>query len=246
MDKLIYVAMSGAAQALQQQASVANNLANATTTGFRADKLTFQALPLTGDGSPTRVFTMDASAGSDFQPGTVQQTGRDLDVAIQGQGWLAVETANGGEGYTRNGNIQVSANGVLQTQGGLNILGTGGPITVPPDSRITVGADGTISALPNTNQRNAVQVIGQLKLVNPPENQLSKGNDGLFHLTGNATADVDPNVKVSGGALEGSNVNVVDAMVSMIQLGREFDMQMKLLQSADSNASKASELLSNF
>jgi flagellar basal-body rod protein FlgF len=246
MDKLIYVAMSGASQALQQQASVANNLANATTTGFRAEKLTFQALPLAGDGSPTRVFTMDASAGADLRPGTIQQTGRDLDVAVEGQGWLTVETANGGEAYTRNGNIQVSSNGVLQTQSGLNLVGDGGPITVPPDARVSVGKDGTISVLPNTNQRAAIQVIGKLKLVNPPENQLSKGNDGLFHLNAGGEADADPTVKVTGGALESSNVNVVEAMVNMIQLGREFDMQMKLLQNAESNAGKSSELLSNF
>lgn len=246
MDKLIYTAMSGATQALQQQATVANNLANATTTGFRAEKLTFQALPLTGDGSPTRVFTMDAQVGADLQPGIIQQTGRDLDVAVDGTGWLAVETADGSEAYTRNGSLQVNANGVLQTQSGLNVVGDGGTITIPPDAQITIGKDGTVSALQNGNQRNAVQVIGRLKLVNPPEADLAKGGDGLFHLKGGGDADADPTVTVSGGALESSNVNVVEAMVNMIQLGRQFDMQMKLLTNAQSNASKAAELIENF
>jgi flagellar basal-body rod protein FlgF len=246
MDKLIYTAMSGAAQAMQQQASVANNLANASTTGFRAEKLTFQALPLTGDGSPTRVFALDAAVGADLQPGAAQQTGRDLDLAIDGAGWLTVETADGSEAFTRNGNLQVNANGVLQTQSGLNVVGEGGPITIPQDAQITIGKDGTVSVLPNGNQRTAVQVVGRLKLVNPPEADLAKGGDGLFHLKSGANADADPAVRVSSGALEGSNVNVVEAMVNMIQLGRQFDMQMKLLTNAQSNASQAAQLLQNF
>jgi flagellar basal-body rod protein FlgF len=246
MDKLIYTAMSGASQALQQQASVAHNLANATTTGFRAEKLTFQALPLTGDGPATRVFAMDAAVGADLQPGVIQQTGRSLDVAVNGPGWLTVESADGSEAYTRNGSLQVSANGVLQTQSGLNVIGDGGPISIPPDTEITIGQDGTISALPNTNQRNQVQVLGRLKLVNPPEASLAKGGDGLFRIKGGGDADADPTVTVSGSALEGSNVNVVEAMVNMIQLGRQWDMQMKMLTNAESNASKAAELIQNF
>jgi flagellar basal-body rod protein FlgF len=246
MDKLIYTAMSGATQAMQQQASVANNLANATTTGFRAEKLTFQSLPITGDGSPTRVFVMDAQVGANLKPGIIQQTGRDLDVAVDGPGWLTVETADGSEAYTRNGSLQVNANGVLQTQGGLNVVGAGGPITIPPDTQVTIGKDGTVSALQNGNLRNAVQILGRLKLVNPPETDLAKGGDGLFHLKAGADADADPTVTVSGGALESSNVNVVEAMVNMIQLGRQFDMQMKLLTNAQSNASQAAQLLQNF
>jgi flagellar basal-body rod protein FlgF len=246
MDKLIYTAMSGASQALLQQANVANNLANVSTTGFRADKLTFQALPLTGEGSPTRVFAADAATGADLQPGIIQQTGRELDVAVDGPGWLAVQAADGSEAYTRNGSLQVDANGVLQTQSGLNVVGGGGTISIPPDAQITIGKDGTITALPNGNTRTGIQVVGQLKLVNPPAAQISKGGDGLFRLQGGGEADADPSVTVSGGALESSNVNVVEAMVSMIQLGRQYDMQMKLLTNAESNASQAAQLLQNF
>jgi flagellar basal-body rod protein FlgF len=244
MDKLIYVAMSGASQALQQQASVAHNLANATTTGFRAEKLSFQAMPLAGDGVPTRVYTQDTVAGANLRPGIVQQTGRELDVAIQGQGWLAVETGDGSEAYTRNGSLQVSPNGILQTQSGLNVLGDGGTISIPPDTQVTIANDGTMSIVPNGNLRNTVQTIGRLKLVNPPEADMVKGNDGLFRVRGGGEADADPKVQVVGGALEGSNVNVVEEMVNMIQLGRQFDMQMKLLQNAESNSGKAAQLLS--
>jgi len=246
MDKLIYTAMSGASQSMQQLASVANNLANASTTGFRAEKLSFQALPLAGDGAPTRVFTMDAQAGADLQPGIIQQTGRDLDVAVDGPGWLSVEASDGSEAYTRNGNLQISANGVLQTQSGLNVLGDGGEITIPPDTQVTVGKDGTISVIQNGNLRTAVQVVGRLKLVNPPESDMVKGGDGLFRVKGGAPADADPSVTVSGGALESSNVNVVEAMVGMIQLSRQFDMQMQLMSNAQTNANKAAEIMENF
>jgi flagellar basal-body rod protein FlgF len=246
MDKLIYTAMSGASQSMQQLASVANNLANASTTGFRAEKLSFQALPLAGDGAPTRVFTMDAQAGADLQPGIIQQTGRDLDVAVDGPGWLSVEASDGSEAYTRNGNLQISANGVLQTQSGLNVLGDGGEITIPPDTQVTVGKDGTISVIQNGNLRTAVQVVGRLKLVNPPESDMVKGGDGMFRVKGGAPADADPSVTVSGGALESSNVNVVEAMVGMIQLSRQFDMQMQLMSNAQTNANKAAEIMENF
>jgi flagellar basal-body rod protein FlgF len=246
MDKLIYTAMSGASQTMQQLASVANNLANASTTGFRAEKLSFQAMPLTGEGSPTRVFTMDAQAGADLQPGTIQQTGRDLDVAVDGPGWLSVEASDGSEAYTRNGSLQVNANGVLQTQTGLNVLGDGGEITIPPDTQVTIGKDGTISVIQNGNLRSAVQVVGRLKLVNPPEADMVKGGDGLFRVSGGAPADADPAVTVSSDALESSNVNVVEAMVGMIQLSRQFDMQMQLMSNAQTNANKAAEVMENF
>jgi len=244
MDKLIYVAMTGAAQAMQQQAVAAHNLANATTPGYRADRPAFQAIPLAGDGAPTRVYVADSAAGFDQRPGAVQQTGRELDVALEGQGWFAVQPEGGGEAYTRAGSFQVSANGVLQTRTGLNVLGDGGPITIPPDAAVAIAKDGTVSAVPNGNQRTNVQVVGRLKLVNPPPEAMSKGGDGLFRMKDGSEPASDPAVKVVGGALEGSNVNVVEEMVNMIQLARQFDMQMKLLQNAEGNSSHASQLLS--
>jgi len=243
MDRLIYTAMTGAKHILEQQATVSHNLANAATTGFRAQLDSFRAVPVLGEGLPTRAFVVDATVGSDFTPGPVQQTGRDLDVALQGAGWIAVQAADGSEAYTRHGSLKLSENGVLQTQAGLSVQGDGGPISVPPDVTLAIGRDGTVSAIPTGGKSNAVNVLGRIKLVNPEEASLERGDDGLFRVKG-GEADADASVSVVGGALEGSNVNVVDAMVSMINLGRQFEMQMNLLKNAESNASKASQILS--
>ena len=244
MDRLIYTAMTGAKHILEQQATVSHNLANAATTGFRAQLDSFRAVPVLGEGLPTRAFVVDATVGSDFTPGPLQQTGRDLDLALQGAGWIAVQAADGSEAYTRQGSLKLSENGVLQTQAGLSVQGDGGPISVPPDVTLAIGRDGTVSAIPTGGKSNAVNVLGRIKLVNPEEASLERGDDGLFRVKGGAEADADASVSVVGGALEGSNVNVVDAMVSMINLGRQFEMQMNLLKNAESNASKASQILS--
>jgi len=243
MDRLIYTAMTGAQHAFLQQAGVANNLANASTTGFRAMEHKFRAVPVQGEGAPTRAFTVDASVADNFDQGPMMATGRPLDVAIQGAGWITVETAAGGEAYTRAGNLQVSANGQLQTASGLNVLSDGGPIGVPPDNTITISPDGTVSAVPLFGTPNNVNVIGRLKLVNPPENGLVRGDDGLFRTRNGAPAETDERVKLAPATLEGSNVNPVDSMVSMISLARQFEMHMKMLQTADANASKATQIL---
>ena len=244
MDRLIYTAMTGASQAFIRQAGVANNLANASTTGFRAMEHRFRAVPVQGSGAPTRAFVADASVANVFDQGPMMATGRPLDVAVQGAGWIAVEGANGGEAYTRAGNLQVNVNGQLQTASGLNVLGDGGPIAIPPDNNITISPDGTVSAVPLFSTPNNVNVVGRIKLVNPPENQLARGDDGLFRLPGGAQADVDENVKIAPSTLEGSNVDPVDSMVSMISLARQFETQIKMLQTADANAAKASQILS--
>jgi flagellar basal-body rod protein FlgF len=244
MDRMIYVAMSGAKQMLAQQATVANNLANVATTGFRAQISTFRAAETIGDGAPTRSFVVDSTPSADFTPGIIQQTGRDLDVAVEGAGWISVQLPDGSEGYTRNGSLQVNVNGVLQTRGGLNVLGEGGTIAVPADARITVASDGTVSTVPTTGLPTEIAAIGRIKLVNPPEQSMLRGDDGVFRLRGGAAAAADPAVKLHGGALEGSNVNAVEAMVSMIALARQFDLQMKMLQHADGNDRQATELLS--
>lgn len=243
MDRLIYTAMTGASHVLQQQAAVSENLANANTTGFRATLNTFRAVPLVGEGLATRTFVVDATAGSDFTPAGLQPTGRPLDVAVQGNGWIAVQTPDGKEAYTRNGSFQVTPNGVLQTRSGLNVVGDGGPITFPPDTEVTFAKDGTISTVPSGSRATSVVVVGRLKLVNPPADQLDRGADGLFQMKGGATATADANVEIVPGSLEGSNVNTVEAMVNMISLARKFDMQMKMLQSADNNAQKSSQIL---
>jgi flagellar basal-body rod protein FlgF len=240
MDRMIYTAMTGARHILEQQANASNNLANATTTGFRAQLDSFRAVPVQGNPLPTQAFVVDATVGTDFTPGSIQQTGRDLDVAIQGRGWLAVQTADGGEAYTRHGSLKLSENGQLLTQRGDAVLGDGGPISIPPDTRIAVAKDGTITGIA-ANQPPTV--LGRLKLANPPENNLARGDDGLFRTRDTGTADADASVVVIGGSLEGSNVNTADAMVNMIALSRQFEMQMSLMKNAESNETKASQLL---
>ena len=243
MDKMIYIAMTGAKHTMWQQASTAHNLANSTTTAYKAEANAFRALPVFGDGAKTRAFVVDSTIGADLSEGPLQQTGRDLDVAVQGKGWIAVQAEDGSEAYTRNGSLTVGANGQLQTRTGQAVLGDAGPIAIPPDAQITVGRDGTISVIPHAGTLTAVAVVGRIKLVNPPESTLVKGTDGLFRQQNGVPAPADAKVNVMGGALEGSNVNVVDSMVSMISLARQFDMQVKLMQSADLNAKQASQLM---
>lgn len=242
MDRMIYTAMTGAKHILDQQATTAHNLANATSTGFKAQVDSFRAVPVLGQGLPTRAFVVDATVGADFNPGAIQHTGRDLDVAVQGQGWLTVQRPDGSEGYTRNGSLKVSENGLLQTANGLSVMGDGGPISIPPDVAITIAKDGTISSVSNNTLPGPATVIGRLKLVNPSEANLTRSTEGLFVTKNGQPTEVDANVNVVGGALESSNVNVVDAMVNMISLARQFEMQMKLVQSAENNANKAGQL----
>lgn len=244
MDRLIYTAMTGAKHILEQQANTSHNLANATTTGFRAQLDSFRAVPVISDGLPTRAFVVDSTVGTDFSAGTIQNTGRDLDVAVQGKGWIAVQREDGSEAYTRHGSLKLSENGVLQTQSGHAVLGDAGPISIPPDVSIAIAKDGTVSSIPSGSKPGAVTVLGRIKLVNPPEESITRADDGLFRTRDGNPADADIAVTVIGGSLEGSNVNVVDAMVNMISLARQFEMHMNLLKNAESNASKASQVLS--
>ena len=242
MDRLIFIAATGGKHTLDQQASVAHNLANLNTGGFKAQLNAFRAVPVYGDGLPTRAFVVEETMGTDFEPAPIQHTGRPLDVAIQGRGWLAVQVDDG-EGYTRAGSLVVSPTGLLQTHDGRNVLGDGGPINIPPDTEVTIAKDGTISTVPSGSNPSQIQTVGRLKLVNPAESQLQRGNDGAFRLQDGCNADVDGNVNVISGALEGSNVNAVDQMVEMIALARAFEMQMKLISEADQNDRQASQLL---
>ena len=245
MDRLLYTAITGAKPTLGQQASVANNLANASTYGFRADLAMLRAVPIQGEGLATRAFVVDSTPGSDFTPGPIQQTGRPLDVAIQGEGWIAVQMDDGSEGYTRDGNLQVSENGLLQARGGRLVMGDGGPIALPPDVRVQIADDGTISTVPTGNQPNQVAQVGRIKLVNPPAALLERGGDGFFRLKSGQQADAAAEVRLAAGALEGSNVNVVEQMVTMIALARQFDVQTKMMQNAESNDQRAAQLLSH-
>lgn len=238
MDRLIYLSMAGAKATMQRQDVLANNLANASTTGFRAEMQAFRAVPVRGDGASTRVYALESTVGNDTRPGPLQQTGRGLDVAAQGNAWFAVQALDGTEAYTRNGGFQVSAEGQLVTGTGLPVLGDGGPITLPVGAAVEVASDGSIS----TTVGNArPQQAGRLKLVSP-EAPLLRGTDGLFRAAeGDLTAD--PAARVQGGALEGSNVNPIETMVAMIAAARQFEHQMKMLQGAEQREQGAAKLL---
>jgi len=244
MDRLIYTSMTGAKHIFNQQAGVAHNLANATTNGYRAQDHKFRAVPIQGEGLPTRAFVVDAAVVDDFDQGTLSFTGRALDIAVQGKGWIAVQAADGQEAYTRAGNLQINSTGQLQTRGGLNVIGDGGAIAIPPDSKITIGPDGTISVVPETGSQAQVSVVDRIKLVNPPEADLVRGGDGLFRTRDGNPAPLDENLRLATETAEGSNVNVVESMVSMISLARQFEMQVRMLQNADTNARTASQVLS--
>jgi flagellar basal-body rod protein FlgF len=243
MDRLIYTAASGAKHILEQQATTSHNLANISTTGFRAQIDAFRAVPVEGGTLPTRAFVVDNTVGADFSTGPLQITGRDLDVAIRGKGWFAVQMPDGSEAYTRNGALEMSPNGLLQNAAGHTVQGEGGPITIPPEVTVTVGADGTISTMPTGAPPAVSTVLGRLKLVNPNEADLVRGDDGMFRLKAGGAAPADPTVTVAGAALEGSNVSAIDSMVQMIALARSFETQMSLMKNAENNAAKATQIL---
>ena len=244
MDRLIYTAMTGASHVFMQQAGTANNLANASTIGFKSQEHRFRAVPVQSEAMATRAFVVDASVSDVFDEGPLMFTGRNLDVAVQGRGWMAVQLPDGSEAYTRAGSLDVDVNGLLLTKSGYTVLGDGGPLNVPPDNNIEIAPDGTVSVIPAAGTPNNVSAIGRIKLVNPPEADLVRGADGLFRQRNGQPAAVDENVKLASGTLEGSNVNVTDAMVNLISLSRQFEMQIKMMQTADTNAQRADQLLS--
>jgi len=240
---MIYTAMSGAKSMMQRQDVLSNNLANINTPGFRAETVAFRVAPVEGPGLATRAFSAESTPGADLTPGVITTTGRPLDVAVMGKGWLTVQGNDGTEAYTRNGALEVDDQGVLRTQNGLSVMGDGGPIAVPAGHSVSIAADGTISAVPLSGAKRPIS-LGRLKLVNPPATDIQRSADGLFRMK-NGTAEADPNLRVASGSIEGSNVNAVEAMTGMISLARQFEMQMKLMQTAESNARKGTSVLAN-
>ncbi|MDI1260659.1 flagellar basal-body rod protein FlgF [Aquabacterium sp.] len=240
MDRMIYVGMAGAKMDMQRQDVLANNLANISTTGFRAELQAIRAVPVRGDGATTRVYSLETTVGYDDSQGPITTTGRPLDVALQGKSMLAVSALDGTEAYTRFGSLTVNNEGVLMTQSGLPVLGDGGPITIPQNAQASIAPDGTVSAKEASGK---ITGIGKLKLVTP-EIKLTRGEDGLFRDADGAELPVDANARVQDGALEGSNVNPIETMISMIAAARQFEAQMKLIQTSESNEKAASQLLS--
>jgi len=240
MDRMIYTAMAGAKAAMQRQDVVAANLANVSTNGFREELTAFRAMPVTGDGASTRVFAVESTPGYNASAGSVQSTGRAMDVAMTGNAWLAVQARDGTEAYTRAGSLNVDSEGQLVGVGGLPVLGDGGPITVPANAEVEIAADGTISARTGNGRP---QAVGRLKLVTP-EAPLLRGEDGLFR-AGAGDLPADTAARLQSGALEGSNVSPIAAMVAMIAASRQFEQQMKMMQTAQETEQSANKLLGN-
>jgi flagellar basal-body rod protein FlgF len=240
---MLYIAMSGARQTLVGQTMAAHNLANATTTGYRADLADFRSMPLFGPGQPSRVYAMAERPTVDFRSGSIVFTGNETDLAINGEGFIAVQGPDGTEAYTRAGDLRVTTNGLLETGAGHLVLGNGGPISVPPATKMEIGVDGTISIVPVGQPANALAEVDRIKLVKPALDTLEKGIDGLFRLKNGAPPPADAIVRVVPGALESSNVNAVDAMVRMINLSRQFDLQVKAMKTAEDDDAAAAQIL---
>jgi flagellar basal-body rod protein FlgF len=236
--------MSGAKQTLLAQASNSNNMANANTTGFRADLAAFRSMPVYGPGAPSRVYAMAETAGVDTSQGALNATGRDMDIAVKGDGWIAVQADDGTEAYTRAGDLRVEEGGFLKNGAGLTILGNGGPISIPPAEKMEIGKDGTISIQGLGQTPNTLTVLDRIKLVKIDPAQLTKGQDGLMRLKDGGTAVPDASINVVSGALESSNVNTIDAMVNMIVLARQYESQVKMMKAAEDADSSATQLLS--
>lgn len=244
MDKLLYIAASGAKQDLLGTAVRANNLANAQTTGFKAQLENARAMQAFGEGLPTRVFSMTESPSNDFEGGAMIQTDRDLDLAIQGAGWFAVMDSQGNEAYTRAGSLQLDANGALRDAHGNTMMGEAGAVFLPiPVSNINIANDGTISVRPQGAPQTVLEEVGRLRFVNPDVKELERGNDGLFRLKDGSQADQDIDVRVRTGMLEGSNVNAIEEMVNMISLQRHYEMQVKMMKRAETMTMRGNELL---
>jgi len=232
MDKLVYTALSGLRSQMQAQASIANNIANASTTGFRADRVTFDRMVMTGSPLDTRTLASEEVTDADRRAGTIVQTGRPLDMAVTTDSWIAVQATDGSEAYTRRGDLSVAVSGVLETGDGFPVMGSGGPITVPPHQSITIAGDGTISIVPQGGDPNQPQVIDQIKLVSTQGSQTVKGLDNNLHVKSGGVLPADLNGQVETGALEQSNVNLTQALVDMIENQRSYEVQANLLKEA--------------
>lgn len=243
MDRMIYLAMSAAKQMMTAQSVAAHNLANANTTGFKADLQAFRSMPVFGPGHPSRVFAMVERPGVDLDPGTMEITGKDLDLAVNGEGFIAVMGSDGTEAYTRAGDLKLTVNGQLLTGAGYPVLGDGGPIALPQSEAILIGNDGTISIRPVGQDPTTLAQVDRIKLVKPAPAEMIKGEDGLFRSRGGGNLLPDATVTVTKGALESSNVSVVNEMISMIETARQYEMAVKAMRSAQENDAAGARIL---
>jgi flagellar basal-body rod protein FlgF len=243
MDRLVYVAMSGAKETLRAQAANNHNLANANTNGFKADLSAFQTRNVVGAGLPSRAYATDDVLGWDSSSGSLDATGRDLDVAIKGPGWMAVQASDGTEAYTRAGDLHVDPDGSLLTATGNPVLGDSGPINVPAYSSINIGSDGSVSVVPRGQTPMTISTVGRIKLVNPTQDQVARGSDGLFRSTTGQQLESDASVHLVSGTLESSNVNIAETMANMIELARSYEVQVKAMKTAEDTGAESTRLL---
>ncbi len=243
MDEMLYVAMTGAKQTEYAQAINTNNLANISTTGFRADLHAFSSVPVDGPGIDSRVNAVVDSYGTDYSQGAIANTGRDLDIAVQGEGFIAVQAPDGSEAYTRRGDLRLETGGLLTTGDGHLVIGDGGPVAIPPNASLTIGGDGTISIRPLGQGPETLTEVDRIKLVNPATDQLAEGSDGLLYLPDGEIADPDASVSIQSGALESSNVNVAKTLVNMIELARQYEMQVNIIKTSEENADAAAQMM---
>jgi flagellar basal-body rod protein FlgF len=244
MDKFLYVAMSGARESMRAQAINSHNLANATTVGFRAE-LAAVTTQKAGEGvrDDIRAFASITETGWSRASGPLQTTGRDLDVAVDGEGWIAVQAPDGTEAYTRAGDLRLDPTGAVRNGAGHPVMSDGGPLVIPPHASLVIGNEGSVSIVPLGQGAETTARVGRIKLVKPDPAQLTRGPDGLFRPKDGSTAPADASVRIVSGALEGSNVNVADTMVRMIELSRQFDMHMKTLRTVEENARNSASLM---
>ncbi|MET3454193.1 MULTISPECIES: flagellar basal body rod protein FlgF [Pseudomonas] len=232
MDKYLYVAMTGASQNALAQRAHANNLANISTNGFQKDLEQARSMPVFGDSFPARAFALSERPATDFTPGALVQTGRDLDVAVSGPGWMAVQNPDGGESYVRTGSLNVDALGVLRAGNGMPVMGNGGPIAVPPEQKIEIGQDGTISIRAMGEGPRVMAEVDRIKLVNPDLKNMTKTLDGTIRTKDGQPAPIDANVQLVSGFQEASNVNAVDEMTSVLALAKQFELHVKMMNTA--------------
>ena len=244
MDKYLYVAMTGASQNALAQTAQANNLANISTSGFQRDLEQARSMPVFGDSFPARAFALTERPATDFSQGALVETGRDLDVAVSGDGWLAVQAPDGSEAYVRTASMNVDALGILRAGNGMPIMGNGGPIAVPPQQQIEVGQDGTISIRAQGEGPRVMAQVDRIKLVQPDLKTMSKGLDGLIHTNDGQPAPADANVRVTSGFLEASNVNAVDEMTSVLALSKQFELHIKMMNTAKEDDQAMTRVLS--
>lgn len=243
MDRALYIAMTGATQTMKAQALNSHNLANASTVGFKAELAAQQPVAVDGPMMPTRVNTQLRAQGFDSSLGSIMQTGNALDLALAPDRWLAVQAPDGAEAYTRAGNLQVGADGLLRNGAGHLVLGDGGPLSAPPNSQIGIGGDGTITVVPLGQGPEAPATIGRLKVVKADALQIERGSDGLMRAKPDVDLEPASGPVLASGALEGSNVNLAAAMVNMIELARNFELQVKLMRTAEQNAQASASLM---